>query len=227
MIYITGDTHGGMDINKLATHFFPEGKKLTKDDYVIILGDFGFIWKNVPDNTEKYWMDWFKHKHWTTLFIDGNHCNFDRLNNYPVEKWHGGKVHHISDSVIHLMRGQVFEIDGISIFTFGGAQSYDKVYRHEGISWWAQEVPSFAETDEALTNLSNNKIDVILTHTCPHAFSNQLINNVDTDPTANILDNFSNIIEYKKWYFGHWHVNKQFDDKHMCLYNDVIPLKLF
>ena len=110
MIYITGDTHGEIDISKLASKNFPRGNSLTKDDYVIICGDFGFIWNSKEDNTERYWMKWFQNKPWTTLFIDGNHERFTRLNNYPVSEWHGGKVHKINDSVIHLMRGQVFNI---------------------------------------------------------------------------------------------------------------------
>ena len=36
MIYITGDTHGEIDISKLASKNFPRGNSLTKDDYVII-----------------------------------------------------------------------------------------------------------------------------------------------------------------------------------------------
>jgi hypothetical protein len=47
------------------------------------------------------------------------------LNAYPVEEWHGGKVHKIRPSVIHLMRGQVYELQGKKFFTFGGAQSHD------------------------------------------------------------------------------------------------------
>ena len=60
---------------------------------------------------EKYWLDWLDNKNFTTLFVDGNHENFTRLYNYPVEEWHGGKVHKIRDSVIHLMRGEIFDID--------------------------------------------------------------------------------------------------------------------
>lgn len=43
MIYVTGDTHGVIDIGKLGFKNFPEGKNLTKNDYVIICGDFGFV----------------------------------------------------------------------------------------------------------------------------------------------------------------------------------------
>ena len=46
MIYITGDTHIPLDISKLNTTNFPEQKDMTKNDYLIILGDFGLYWKN-------------------------------------------------------------------------------------------------------------------------------------------------------------------------------------
>jgi hypothetical protein len=227
MIFITGDTHGSIDIDKLNSKNFPSGKFLTKNDYVIILGDFGFIWKNEPDKTEKYWMNWFKNKPWTTLFIDGNHERFDRLNNYKIEKWHGGKVHKINDSVIHLMRGQIFNIDNKSIFTFGGAESYDKEYRIDGISWWKEEIPNYTEVNEALTNLEkvNNCVDIILTHTCPHTFSYELVHEISKDPTETILDEFYKTVKYRNWYFGHWHISKCFDDKHTVLYNKVIECK--
>ena len=39
MIYITGDTHIPVDIQKLSTKRFPEQKEMTKNDYVIICGD--------------------------------------------------------------------------------------------------------------------------------------------------------------------------------------------
>ena len=99
---------------------------MTKDDYVIVCGDFGGVWNQVGENKEeKHLMDWLEGKPFTTLFVDGNHENFDRLYACPVEEWHGGKVHKIRPTVIHMMRGQVFAIDGKSVFTFGGASSHD------------------------------------------------------------------------------------------------------
>ena len=43
MIYVTGDTHANIDIEKLNTTKFPQQKNLTKDDYLIICGDFGHL----------------------------------------------------------------------------------------------------------------------------------------------------------------------------------------
>lgn len=150
---------------------------MTKDDYVIVLGDFG-IWRDSPQ--QRWYLNWLEERNFTTLFIDGNHECYDILDAYPVEEWHGGKVHFIKPSVIHLMRGQVFDIDDLKFFTFGGAASHDisdgvleiddprvkewrddpdKMYRINHISWWEREMPNQEEMDEGIENLAkhNNK----------------------------------------------------------------------
>lgn len=135
MIFVTGDCH--QNYGKLTLANFPEQMEMTKEDYVIVCGDFGY-W--LPSKEQDFKLDDLDRRPFTTLFVDGNHeyyrTNRDYLlkhkNKYeiglfdlPVEEWHGGKVHRINDSVIHLCRGQVFEINGLSFFTFGGARSHD------------------------------------------------------------------------------------------------------
>ena len=110
MIYITGDCHNNFE--RFNTRNFPEQKEMIKDDYVIICGDFGGVWnKDGESKMETSALDWLDGKAFTILFVDGNHENFDRLYAYPVEMWHGGKVHKIRPFVIHLMRGQIFELE--------------------------------------------------------------------------------------------------------------------
>jgi len=82
-VFITGDTHIPHDIHKLNSRNFPKGKSLTKDDVVIVLGDFGLLWNNIPDKEELWWTNWLNSQPWTTLFVDGNHENFYRLNQLP------------------------------------------------------------------------------------------------------------------------------------------------
>ena len=124
MIFITGDCHGNFE--RFNPSIFPEQKEMTKEDYVIICGDFGGVWHKDEESPEETMvLDWLDSRPFTTLFVCGNHENFDRLYQYPVEDWHGGKVHKIRDSVLHLMRGQVFEIEEKKIFSFGGASSHD------------------------------------------------------------------------------------------------------
>ena len=75
-IFLTGDTHGRFE--RFSAEAFPLGKELTKEDYVIILGDFGGIWEQSESNkNENHWLTWLDEKPWTTLFIDGNPENYD------------------------------------------------------------------------------------------------------------------------------------------------------
>ena len=120
MIYITGDTHG--DYSRFTNEEFPLQAELTKDDYVIICGDFG-IWDN--SRIENYNFDFLESRPFTTLFVDGNHENYDLLDSYPVSEWHGGKVQIIRPNIIHLMRGQIYEIEGKKYFVMGGAACHD------------------------------------------------------------------------------------------------------
>lgn len=124
MIYITGDTHA--DFSRFEENKFPIQTEMTKDDYVIICGDFGGVWTFEQESErKKEVLDWLNAKNFIILFIYGNHENFTRLYNYPIEEWHGGKVHKIRDSVIHLMCGEIFNINNKKIFAFGGAKSHD------------------------------------------------------------------------------------------------------
>ena len=147
MLYITGDTHGC--IRKWKEQIHPV---LKAEDTIIVAGDFGVGgWKDEEDAsvTEEQFYDWISKQPYSVLFVDGNHENFDKLYAYPVEMWMGGNVHKLRPNLIHLMRGEVYEIDGKKIFTFGGGYSIDKAWRVEGRSWWPQEMPSEKEYENA------------------------------------------------------------------------------
>lgn len=254
MIYITGDTHG--NFRRLNTENFPEQKEMTKDDYVIICGDFGGVWNyKGEDKEEKYWLDWLEDKPFTTLFVDGNHENFDRLYSYPLKEWNGGNIHEIRPSVLHLMRGNVFNIDGRSIFTFGGAASHDiqdgildpndfvdeqdfrhtyrkwnkknKMFRVKGISWWEEEMPTTGQIFKGLRSLSANdwKVDFIVTHCCSSStqalFSQGLYK---PDELTDYLEEIRTKTDFKKWFFGHYHDNRNVNDKEIMLYEQIIRI---
>lgn len=148
--------------------YFGHKKNLNKQDYLIICGDAGIVWD--CQNQDAQVQSILQDLPVTTLFVDGNHENFVALNEYPVEKWHGGKVHFICDDIIHLMRGQVYTIGTQTFFTFGGAHSVDWYQRTEGISWWKEEIPNHLEMQEGQDNLMkmNHKVDYIITHTAPY-----------------------------------------------------------
>ena len=98
MIYVTGDCH--QDFSKFSMKNFPDQKSLTKDDFVIVCGDFGGIFStDATLRSENHILDELDARSFTTLFVDGNHENFDRLNSYPIEEWNGGNIHKIRDVV--------------------------------------------------------------------------------------------------------------------------------
>lgn len=228
MIFVTGDIHGGLDINKLSSKQFPENRGLTHDDYVIVAGDFGLVWDH--SKAEAYWRRWLGRKNFTTLFVDGNHENFDLLNQYPVEEWNNGKISRIDENIIHLKRGQVFTIDGIKIFTFGGAQSTDRNSRKEHISWWREELPSQEEFDEGLRNLEHNdwQVDYIISHMCSGCNLNLLKSLAGYSDVMTKLNRYFDVLEekvaYRHWYFGHFHRDLRLSDRDSVVYQRVLRL---
>lgn len=233
-IFITGDTHGDEDFHKLNNKRFPIQKELSKDDYIIIAGDFGVIWNSTSSELlsrqDKYLLNWYNQKNYTTLWIDGNHENHCVLNQFPIEIWNGGKIHKISDSVIHLMRGQVYNINEKTFFTMGGADSVDKYLRVENVSWWLEEMPSYEEYQEAMNNLEkvNFKVDYVITHCCgtqllPRIYDTQ---HSRTDELTQFLWHLEKDfgLQFKHWYFGHHHRDIEIDDKHTCLYNNIVEV---
>lgn len=221
-LYITGDTHGSIK------RFFPEAwnekgfPPMQKDDCIVILGDFGIPWETMPiwDDTvhesleDKDKLDFLSSLPPTFLFIDGNHENFDLLYSYPVELWEGGNVHRLRSNVLHLMRGEVFNFHGLKFFAFGGARSIDRKLRLEGVNWWPQEIPLEEEMDKARENLSKagNTVDLVFSHAAPLRFLYPHRRRLGFDPsvskqdrTVDMLSELESILQYRNWYFGHYH----------------------
>lgn len=162
MLYVTGDTHG--DYERFTSSAL---KKLKKGDTLFICGDFGFIWDG-SKNEEKLLKKIGKLKY-NVCFIDGTHENFERLRSYEVSEFKGGKVHHITGNLYHLMRGQTYDFDGVSVFAMGGGESPDIDIRSDLNSWSGDEIPTEAELTEGAKNLkkSGNRVDIIITHEPP------------------------------------------------------------
>ncbi len=229
MFFITGDTHGGLDKFEYIEEMFEP----TEKDYVIICGDWGFLFSDsqfAHDNFEK-----LTERKYTILFLDGNHERFPLLNDtkkFPVEEWNGGKVHRIRPNIIHLMRGQVFDIEGKSFFTFGGAFSVDRGFKVRNVSYWDEEIPNQDEINEGRASLEKvgNKVDYIMTHTLPSSVIRMLGFDVDDKPDkhfTDFLDDVRTTVEYKKWFAGHFHLDKYANesDNIRILYNNVVVIE--
>ena len=220
MIYVTGDCHG--NFRRFQSDCFPEQANMTKDDTVIITGDFGGVW--FGDSRDNETLDWLERLPFTLAFVCGNHENYDALERYPVAEWHGGKVHRVRSHVLHLMRGQIYELEGYRFFTMGGARSHDADYRISHLSWWQQELPSDEEYNEALQNLKRCswQVDYILTHCAPTSIIRKESRHNEADRLTDFLQEVRERAKYHYWLFGHYHDNKAINEKHILLWEQIV-----
>lgn len=250
MIFVTGDIHGSPD--RLSRDSFPEQLGMTRDDYVIICGDFGLVWNyRGESNYEKWWLDWLEDKPFTTLFVDGNHENFDRLNHdYPVKEWNGGLTHVIRPHIRHLMRGEVFTLQNHTFFTFGGARSHDirdgvldpekdkakiaawsrspfKMFRVNHQSWWQEEMPTIEEMQHGRDILKKfgNKVDFIITHDRPASLNATLSHGrFKNDALNRYLEEINQTVKFSAWLYGHHHEDRKDFLSYVGLYEQIVRI---
>ena len=187
----------------------------------------------------------------TTLFVSGNHENFDMLAELPKEEWHGGQVQKVRPSVLHLMRGQAYDIGGKKFFTMGGASSHDisggilepddpkyrkklrqlkasgALYRVNHRSWWAAELPSEAEYRTARDSLDKCgwKVDYIVTYCCPTSMQDELSGGAfQADHLTDFLDEVARRCRFRYWFFGHYHYDGVIGEKYVLLYRQIVEL---
>lgn len=220
MVYVTGDMHGFPDrLNRTP---------LTAEDTLIVCGDLGYGMN--PASAIDFFVEYLAAKPYTVLFIDGNHDNHERLSALPEELRYGGRVHRVKDNVFHLMRGQIYTIEGRTFFTLGGAASRDKHYRQQrGLPWWPEEVPSAEELMEAAENLETVgwRVDTVLTHTAPRVLVEQLqqLPPPDEAPLTAFLDALWQDLQFNEWYFGHWHVDTSPAEGVYAVHETILPVE--
>jgi len=244
MIYVTGDTHG--DFKKLIAN----ERSLGREDHLIVCGDFGGLWDGSDVESEK--LDRLSELPYNILFVDGNHENFDLLNALPVAKRYGGSVHELRKNVLHLMRGQIFEIEDKRLFAMGGGACHDVwggiyepddpdlpqiearmkaeglPYRIDHVSWWREELPSTEEYDEAERNLTacGFRVDYVVTHCAPTSIQDVFSPFCfERDRLTEYFEKLSKKCDFKRWYFGHYHADEVYDGKFVAVFNDVIPIE--
>ena len=230
MVYISGDCHA--EFSRFSTKRFPEQKEMTKDDYVIICGDFGGVWDyKISSPSENYWLTWLSSKPFTILFVDGNHENFYRLKKFPRVKFHGGMAHQIRSNIYHLMRGYVFEFEGKKFFTFGGASSHDiqdgildlkdydglsdlvedynkrtrrgEMLRINHISWWKDQLPTSTEMKRGIENLK--KVNFEVDYVISHCLPQSVISIMYPNGSDKLTRYFDSLILDYGLKFKRWH----------------------
>ena len=106
MIYATGDLHGNS--LRFLPQYFPEQSEMTKDDYMIVCGDFGCVWRG--DKSDDPQLDRLEALPFTILFVDGNHVFLEYgPRNEPVVRPSGNSVRstasaHSADGFVCLTR---------------------------------------------------------------------------------------------------------------------------
>ena len=225
MIYVTGDMHG--DESRL---YDSQWRKLKSDDVLIVCGDFGYLWNG--GKNEKSVIEYLGSRKFTVCFVDGTHENFGKIERCHETIWKGGHVHRISGNLFHLMRGQIFNIDGISIFTFGGGESDDREVRsaeEHGI-WFKEELPTPDQLAVGAHNLdaAGLKVDYIITHEPPLLVKSSMLLRRGLPERVNKLNGYfeelAKSVEFNHWYFGSLHENRLVTSKFTCLFDKIIPL---
>lgn len=69
------------------------------------------------------------------------------------------------------------------------------------------------------------KDDFILSHTCPGKIARQLVNHIipGEEEMQRYFDDMSNEVDFKGWYFGHWHMDTDIGKFH-TVYNNVVKI---
>ncbi len=214
MIYFVSDLHG--DINFKGFNEYLE--KAGDDDLLIILGDMELEFKDTDEN--KHFTQKFLSAKKRIAFLDGNHENYGYINSFPEDEWMGGKVHRLSDNIVHLKRGNTYTIDGKTFFVFGGCKSTSK-WKEMGL-WFPGEEPEDKEIALAYENLKkhNYKFDYILTHKYEPYPGYEPI----CYPLRELTRFIDKNVEFTRWFAGHCHWMGKFDDKHIIIYDELTKI---
>ena len=209
MIFLLSDLHGDFSFPGFTEYV----KNASDSDLLIVLGDIGLNFENTEENRQ--FTENFLSVDKKIALIDGNHENFEYLNSFPQEPWNGGVVKRMTENIVLLERGNIYNIDGKTFFVFGGCKSSYK-WKEKGL-WYLGEEPSDEEINLAYSNFEkyNYNVDYVLTHKYEQTPGRgtvclklqQLAKFIDTNVT------------FKKWYSGHWHDSADIDEKHTLIYD--------
>jgi Icc-related predicted phosphoesterase len=151
MIIFLGDIHG--DFTKLHTL----GSRVSPEDTIIQVGDFGFYPMKIKEHVK-----FFEEYPCRILAIDGNHENFDYLDQFPKDQ-----ISNVVGNLWYVPRGIVMEIESQLIGFLGGADSIDKAYSVKGKTWFPQETITQEDLNRLILNVGDRKLDILVTHAAP------------------------------------------------------------
>lgn len=199
MIFLLSDLHGRLDFAGWQKY----QERTEEDEALILLGDL-CLFDGEKENNQAFTNAVLQSRK-PIWIVDGNHEDQNWLNGLPEEDWNGGKVHRLSEKVLHLQRGYVYTIAGSTFFVFGGT------------------APSINEEElkRGYENLRKHdfRVDVVLTHDYYKRRDPQKIK-----PFEEMMDFIDEKVEFRQWYCGHHHINKALDAKHTVIYDILTPI---
>ncbi len=187
---------------------------LSRDDLVVVLGDFGLFWSDPPTEPEREELERLSSRPWTTLFPGRQPRKF-----YPVGCPPAGRagfgapvgvaapgVFHLEEGVrLHFGREDVLRLrrrpepgqaraDGGKVLGGGGRSPRRRNRR--GLGFWSPR---------------GGRCDWILTHTAPEGILKATnLGTLPGDPVSLYLEEIRKETDYKRWFCGHLHRNAYF-----------------
>ena len=211
MIYITGDVHG--DYEAFSERSL---KQIKGGDKLIITGDFGFIW----DNSKKELKNFVKltRKKFDILFVEGAHENFELLSKYSEADLYRGKAYKLAHNIYCLKRGEVYLIDGKTVFALGGGAD-----PHEEAASESPSMPTDEELKYAVDSIQKlrRRVDLIVTHEAPASVKKLIDRSAAINDLNIFLDTVMHNTQYGHWYFGSLHKDRPVSDKLTCVFEEV------
>lgn len=246
--FITGDKHRNFDRIKQFCRIMNTRRK----DVLIILGDAGFNY--YEDSRDDKLKNKVSNMNITLFCLHGNkEKRPQNVGTYGIRSFYGGKVYYEPKypNIFFAIDGEVYTFEGRKYMTVGGAHSVDKIRcLEENRPFWEDEMPDDAikaKVEERLA-AENNTIYGMMTHTCPIKYlptemfmstrqnaeikkkpriakSKKLFKPDIDRSTEEWLGKVEQQLDYKVWFCGHYHIDKQID-KVCMMRHEIRPLHM-
>ncbi len=249
MVYITGDCHA--DYCRFSLENFPDQLEMTMEDFVIVCGDFGLWHNNAEEQWNLDWLSQKSftllfvdgnHENFDRLYGDefpvvdfhGGKAHKIRKNIFHLMRGYvyelcgkkffafgGASSHDIQDGILDPAD---YESTEALNRAYKEWESQGKMFRVNHLSWWKEELPGEEEMAFGLQALAEhgNSVDYIISHCCPQNLASYFSRGMyKPDSLTKFFDGIAESIEFKHWYFGHYHRDEQYFGKYTCLYDDI------
>jgi predicted phosphodiesterase len=175
-------------------------------EHIIHLGDYGYDFRPSFRNDVELALAQAHIKLW---FVDGNHEDFNWLYKQPVNE---SGLRKISEHVYHMPRGFRWEWEDVKFLAVGGAYSVDRRWRKLNESWWAEEVITDEQVQEAI---KGGPADVLISHDCPAGVEIPGLESTSkmfppleilrSNEHQMLLNKIANVVQPKVIWHGHYH----------------------